>query len=60
MNNKNIKNNKKKGKKKIWKKVLLIILLILLVAGGVFAYKVHQNGGGTSGMLATVLNTKKM
>lgn len=59
MNNKNIKNNKKKGKKKIWKKVLLIILLILLVAGGVFAYKVHQNGGGTSGMLATVLNTKK-
>ena len=59
MNNKNIKNNKKKGKKKIWKKVLLIILLILLVAGGIFAYKVHQNGGGTSGMLATVLNTKK-
>ncbi len=59
MNNKNIKNNKKKGKNKIWKKVLLIILLILLVAGGVFAYKVHQNGGGASGMLATVLNTKK-
>ncbi len=59
MNNKKIKNNRKKEKKKIGKRVLLILLLILLVAGGVFAYKVHQNGGGTSGMLATVLNTKK-
>ncbi len=60
MNNKNIKNNKKKkGKKKIWKRVLLLIILVLLVAGGVFAYKVHKNGGGTSGMLATVLNSKK-
>lgn len=59
MNNKNIKNNKKKGKKKIWKKILLGIILVLLIAGGVFAYNVHKNGGGTSGMLATVLNTKK-
>lgn len=60
MNNKNIKNNKKKkGKKKVWKKIILILILVLLIAGGVFAYKVHKNGGGTSGMLATVLNSKK-
>lgn len=62
MNKKDIKNNgnkKKKKKKNTWKKVLLIIVLVLLIAGGVFAYKVKQNGGGTSGMLATVLNTKK-
>lgn len=62
MSKKDIKNNenkKKPKKKKIWKKVILVILLVLIVAGGVFAYKVHQNGGGTSGMLATVLNTKK-
>lgn len=56
---KNSENKKKKKKKKTWKKVVLVILLVLLVAGGVFAYKVNQNGGGTSGMLATVLNTKK-
>ena len=64
MNNKNAKKNKKKkGKKKIWKKILLIFLFALLVAGGVFAYKVHLNGGGMSGMLATMVghdeNTKK-
>ena len=64
MNNKNVKNNKKKKrKKKTWKKVLLIFLLFLLVAGGVFAYRVHLNGGGISGMLATMVghdeNTKK-
>lgn len=63
-NHKNIKNSKKKkGKKKIWKKVMLVIFLILLVAIGVFAYRVHLNGGGMSGMLATVVghdeNTKK-
>lgn len=64
MNNKNAKKNrKKKGKKKIWKKILLIFLFVVLVAGGVFAYKVHLNGGGMSGMLATMVghdeNTKK-
>lgn len=61
INNKNIKKTKKKKKK--WKKVLLIILLSLLVAGGIFAYRVHLNGGGMSGMLATMVghdqNTKK-
>lgn len=64
MNNKNVKNSKKKKKKKkAPKKVFLIFLFILLIAGGVFAYKVHRNGGGLSGMLATMVghdeNTKK-
>lgn len=63
-NHKNVKNSKKKkGKKKIWKKVMLVIFLVLLVAIGVFAYRVHLNGGGMSGMLAAVVghdeNTKK-
>ena len=62
--NKREKENKKnKKKKKVWKKVLLVIILILLIAGGLFAYRTHINGGGMSGMLATVVghdeNTKK-
>lgn len=61
-NNKNIKQKPKK-KMKMWKKILLVILLILLIAGGVFAYRVYKNGGGLSGMLATVVghdeNTRK-
>lgn len=64
MNQKEAKNSKNKKKKmKTWKKVLLVFLLVLLIAGGVFAYRVHLNGGGMSGMLATVVghdeNTKK-
>ncbi len=63
MNKKNTKNNKKKKKKKMGKKILLLCLFILLVIGGVFAYRVHRNGGGLSGMLATMVghdeNTKK-
>ena len=39
------------------------MLFIILIAGSVFAYKVCKNGGGMSGMLATVVghdeNTKK-
>lgn len=63
-NNKNTKTSKnKKKKKKVWKKILLTFLLILLVAGGVFAYRVYKNGGGMSGMLATMVghdeNTRK-
>ena len=71
-NSKNTKNNRKKNqnikqkpkkKMKMWKKVCLVILLILLIAGSVFAYKVYKNGGGLSGMLATVVghdeNTRK-
>lgn len=56
------KKNKRK-KKKTWKKVLLIILLILITFIGWFTYKTYRNGGGLSGMLATVVghdeNTKK-
>lgn len=52
-----------KKKRKVWKKILLIILIAIAIAGGVFAYKVHKNGGGMSGMLATMVghdeNTKK-
>ena len=57
-NNKNKKQKTKqktKKKMKMWKKIVLIILLILLIAGGLFAYRVHRNGGGLSGMLATVV-----
>lgn len=60
--NKKIKDKPKK-KRKIIKRIFLFILLVFLVAGGVFAYKVYKNGGGMSGMLATVIghdeNTKK-
>ena len=53
----------KRRKKKTWKKVLLVILLILIVAIGWFTYRTYKNGGGLSGMLATVVghdeNTKK-
>ena len=56
------KNNKRK-KKKTWKKVLLVILTILIILIGWFVYKTYKNGGGLSGMLATVVghdeNTKK-
>ena len=56
-----IKKNKKKMK--LWKKILIIILIIILVAVGWFVYKTQKNGGGVSGMLATVVghdeNTKK-
>ena len=57
------KNKNAKKKMKTWKKVLLVIVLILLIAGGIFAYKVYKNGGGLTGMLATMIghdeNTRK-
>ena len=53
----------KRRKKKTGKKVLLVILFILIIAIGWFAYRTYKNGGGLSGMLATVVghdeNTKK-
>lgn len=62
-NDKYTKNANKKKKMKTWKKVLIFILIILLIGVGVFAYKTYKNGGGVSGMLATVAghdeNTKK-
>lgn len=48
------KKNKKK-KKHIFLRIVLILLLIILIAGAVFAYKVHQNGGGIQGILKTSL-----
>ena len=63
MKDKNINEQKKskkgkvKNKKKLktWKKVLLVILLIVLILIGWFTYKTKKNGGGLSGMLATVV-----
>ena len=53
----------KKGKKKIGKKILIFIIIILLLGIGWFTYRTIKNGGGLSGMLATVVghdeNTKK-
>lgn len=57
------KKRKNKKKMKMWKKVLLVILLVVIVAIGWFIYRTYRNGGGLSGMLATVVghdeNTKK-
>lgn len=52
---KNTKTNEKKKKGGKAKIILLIILLIILICGGLFAYKVHKNGGGLQGMAATLL-----
>lgn len=53
----------KKRKKKIGKKILIFIIIILLLGIGWFTYRTIKNGGGLSGMLATVVghdeNTKK-
>ena len=60
---KGIKKNKKVKKKRILRKILLLLLALLLIGGSIFAYKTYKNGGGLSGMLATVVghdeNTKK-
>lgn len=61
---KNKTNVKKKRKKmKTWKKVLIVVLLIILSVGGWFFYRVQKNGGGLTGMLATLAghdeNTRK-
>ncbi len=61
---KNRRKTKENKKMKKGKKIVLIVLLILiLIGGGVFAYRTYKNGGGLSGMLATMVghdeNTKK-
>ena len=62
-NNKKTIVKKKKKKMKLWKKILLIILLLLAIFIGWFIYKTEKNGGGLSGMLATLAghdeNTRK-
>lgn len=59
----NKKRNKEKKKNKTWKIILIVLLLLVIALGGWFAYKTHKNGGGLTGMLATVVghdeNTKK-
>ena len=50
-----MKDKKSKKKKSIVKRILLIVLILILGAGAAFAYKVYKNGGGMSGMLATVV-----
>lgn len=50
---KNIKESKKK--KHTFRNIVLLLLLIILIAAGVFAYKVHINGGGIQGILKTSL-----
>lgn len=53
---KNRKQTKEKRKKrKLGRKIALGILLVLLIIGGIFAYKVHKNGGGLKGILATAI-----
>ena len=53
------KNKAKRTTGKIIKRVILIILLFSIligcIAGGIFAYKVHKNGGGLSGVLKTAV-----
>ncbi len=55
--------NKQKKKRKIGRKILLFVFVLLLIGGGIFAYRTYKNGGGVSGMLATVVghdeNTRK-
>lgn len=58
------KKRKNKGKKvKVFRRILLIIFLLIILATGWFIYKTVKNGGGLSGMLATMVghdeNTRK-
>lgn len=54
---------KKKKKMKLWKKILILLLLVLIGFVAWFLYKTEKNGGGLSGMLATLAghdeNTRK-
>lgn len=58
-----MKKQQKKKERKLGRKILLVILLLAVAYGIWFAYKTNKNGGGVSGMLATVVghdeNTKK-
>lgn len=55
MKDKRQMKDKKKKRRGIGRKIFLILLFILLIAGGVFGYKVWQNGGGLKGFLATAI-----
>ena len=47
------KKVKKRGRR-TKRKILLVILLILITFASMFAYRVHQNGGGWQGILMTL------
>lgn len=49
------KEEKKVKKKGIGKKIALVIILVILVFACVIAYRVHENGGGLKGFLATAV-----
>lgn len=51
----NKQTKEKKKNKGIGKKILVIIIMALLVFIAIFAYKVHKNGGGLQGILATAI-----
>jgi len=59
------KRNVQKGKKKkskigkFFARFFLVLLILILICGGVFAYKVQKNGGGLSGLTATILGTNQ-
>ena len=53
--NKRVSKTEGKKKKRIFLRVIIVLLIIIAIAGGVFAYKVHQNGGGLQGVLKTSL-----
>lgn len=52
---KQTKTKEKKKKGGIGKKIFFIILLLLIIGGTIFGYRWHKNGGGKSGLLATML-----
>lgn len=53
--NKKVEEEKPKKKRKWLKRLLLIVLIALIAYAGWFWYKTQKNGGGLSGMLATVV-----
>ncbi len=57
INKKSNKKTNKKVKKKtsIVKKLFYVLLLIIIAMGVLFTYKVYQNGGGVSGIIATAI-----
>lgn len=49
------KKSKRRKKRGVGKRIFLFILLILLVVGGFIGYRIHKNGGGLKGLLATAV-----
>lgn len=55
-NTKDNKNKKRKKKsRKLMKSVLMILVIAIVSVCGFIGYKIQKNGGGLSGLLATVL-----